>query len=58
MGNKLTEKEIEQRIEECPFKDGECCDRYTDCKIPCDGACSWVLDYAQLRDIKNRLNIS
>ena len=52
---KITKEEILARIDICPFKDGSCCGRYDGCKIPCDGACSWVVDYARLLELENRI---
>lgn len=54
MENKNIEEEINSRIEDCPWRDDKWCDRYEGCKIPCDGACSWVVDYARLKEIKEK----
>lgn len=44
-----TTEEINSRIEGCPWRDRESCSRYGSGKIPCDGACSWVVDYAKFK---------
>ena len=55
---KYMKEEIRGRIEGCPWRDGDCCSRYEGCKIPCDGACSWVVDYVNLKEIKDKYKIN
>lgn len=48
---KLTPQMIEDRKMDCPFLDCEMCGRYEGRKLPCDGACSWVVDFATLLEL-------
>lgn len=50
---------IEDRIEECPWMersrgDGYVCTRYMGTMIPCNGCCSWVVDYPKLKELEAR----
>ena len=50
-------QEIQDRMEVCPWRErpaGEpyVCTRYHDTFVPCDGACSWVVDYPTLKELK------
>ena len=53
--NTLTKEQVQKRKDECPFRDGAFCGRYEGCKLPCDCACSWVVDYARLLELKNTI---
>ena len=53
----MTEKEIQDRMEECPWRELQMgnrydCTRYHDTIVRCDGACSWVVDYPKLKELK------
>lgn len=55
----MTQEEIEDRIETCPWREKErggyhVCRRYLGTSIPCDGRCSWVVDYPKLKDLEAR----
>jgi len=40
-----------QRMEECPFRRVGCT-MYEDKILECNGACSWVVDYPKLKELK------
>lgn len=55
----MTQEEIEDRIEVCPWRekprgDYHVCRRYFGALIPCDGRCSWVVDYPKLKELEAR----
>lgn len=55
----MTQEEIEDRMEVCPWRERpiggpHVCTRYTDTFVPCDGACSWVVDYPKLKELEAR----
>jgi len=43
--------ESEQRIKECPYRQVGCT-MYADKILKCTGACSWVVDYLNLKKLK------
>ena len=50
----LEVKEVDlekERIEECPFRKVGCT-MYEDKILECNGACSWVVDYLKLKQLK------
>lgn len=53
----LKEKEAvkKERIEECPFRQVGCT-MYDGHILECKGACSWVVDYPKLKELKLRTN--
>lgn len=51
----MTQEEIIDRIGVCPWRERRregtyACTRYIGTIIPCNGACSWVVDYARLKE--------
>ena len=53
----MTEQEIQDRIEECPWREKQTgnpytCTRYFGTIVLCDGACSFVVDYPKLKELK------
>lgn len=48
---KEVDLEIEQRVKECPYRRVECT-MYEGKILKCDGACSWVVDYPKLKELK------
>ena len=55
----MTQEEIENRIEICPWTEKErggyyVCSRYIGTFVPCDGCCSWVVDYPKLKELEAR----
>lgn len=55
----MTQEEIEDRMETCPWRErprGESyvCARYMGTIVPCDGCCSWVADYPKLKELESR----
>ena len=55
----MTQEEIEDRIEVCPWRekprgDYHVCRRYFGTLIPCNGRCSWVVDYPKLKELEAR----
>lgn len=55
----MTQEEIQDRMESCPWRErptGEpyVCTRYVDTTVLCNGACSWVVDYPRLNEIKKK----
>ena len=56
----MTEEEIIDRIETCPWRElplggPYICSRYFGATIPCDGRCSWVVDYPKLKELEERV---
>lgn len=52
--NTLEVKEVDEqkeRINECPCRQ-VVCTMYTDKILECNGACSWVVDYPKLKELK------
>ena len=52
--NTLEVKEIDEqkeRIEECPYRKVGCT-MYEDKILECNGACGWVVDYLNLKELK------
>ena len=47
----MTKEEIEERMAECPFKEGKYCHMYNDTVLECTGACSFVVDYPRLKEL-------
>lgn len=57
----MTQEEIEERIEACSWREKEIggfydyvCRRYFGTPIPCNGRCSWVVDYPKLKELEAR----
>ena len=55
----MTQEEIEDRMEVCPWRerpqgDGYVCTRYKGTFVHCDGRCSWVVDYPKLKELEAR----
>ena len=48
---KEVELDIEKRIKECPFRQVGCT-MYEGRILECKGACSWVVDYPKLKELK------
>lgn len=48
---KEVDSEAEERMEECPFRQ-VCCTMYEGKVLECNGACSWVVDYPKLKELK------
>lgn len=53
----MTQKEIQDRMEVCPWRErpqGEpyVCTRYIGTPVLCNGACSWVVDYQRIKELK------
>ena len=51
----MTQEEIIDRMGVCPWRERSregpyACTRYIGTIIPCNGACSWVVDYARLKE--------
>ena len=44
-------EEREKRMKECPYRRVECT-MYDDSIFECKGACSWVVDYIKLKELK------
>ena len=42
---------LEQRMKECPYRRVECT-MYDGHILECKGACSWVVDYPKLKELK------
>lgn len=56
----MTQEEIEDRMETCPWRErprgyGYVCTRFYDTIIPCNGCCSWVVDYLKLKELEARM---
>lgn len=53
--NTLETKEVDldvmQRMEECPYRRVGCT-MYADKILDCKGACSWVVDYPKVKELK------
>ena len=52
----MTQEEILDIIEVCPWRERRregpyVCTRFINSHIPCDGACSWVVDYTRLKEL-------
>ena len=43
--------EQKERISKCPYRE-VVCTMYTDKTLPCNEACSWVVDYPRLNEFK------
>lgn len=60
----MTQEEIEEIkdiMESCfgcehPPGDGAVCARYFGTTVPCDGACSYVVDYLKTKALKEEIN--
>ena len=48
---KEVDSESEQRMRECPYRQVGCT-MYADKILECTGACSWVIDYLNLKKLK------
>ena len=48
---KEVDLDIKQRIEECPYRQIGCT-MYDGHILECKGACSWVVDYPKLKELK------
>lgn len=57
--NTLEVKEVDldvmQRMEECPYRQVGCT-MYEGKILECNGACSWVVDYPKLKELKAQKN--
>lgn len=56
----MTQEEIEERIEACSWREKEIggfyvCTRYFGTSIPCNGRCSWVVDYPKLKELEEKI---
>ena len=54
--NTLEMKEVDkqnERMIECPYRQ-VVCTMYEDRILECDGACSWVVDYPKLKELKTQ----
>ena len=54
--NNLEVREVDEqkeRMNECPFRQVGC-EMYEGHILECKGACSWVVDYPKLKEIKER----
>lgn len=58
----MTQQEIQDRIQDrmevCPWRERQIgnpytCRRYHGTIVLCDGACSWVVDYFKLKELKS-----
>ena len=52
---------MEDRLEVCPWRERRregpyVCTRFIGTIIPCDGACSWISDYLNLKELKIKNN--
>ena len=51
----MTQKEIIDRIGVCPWRERRhgpyVCTKFIKQDVPCDGACSWVVDYTRLKEL-------
>ena len=45
--------DVMQRMKECPYRQVGCT-MYEGKILECKGACSWVVDYQKLKDLKHR----
>ena len=45
--------DVMQRMKECPYRQVGCT-MYEGKILECKGACSWVVDYPKLKDLKHR----
>ena len=58
----MTREEIIDRIEVCPRRERQegpyVCTRFTGTDLPCDGACSWVVDYPKIKELETKKNKS
>ena len=55
----MTQEEFFERLPECPWRErpiGESyvCTRYFGTLVPCDGACSFVVDYPNLKELETK----
>ena len=55
----MTQEEITNRIEVCPWRERRqegpyVCTRYIGTIVTCNGACSWVVDYARLKELETK----
>lgn len=55
----MTLKEIEERMEVCPWRerpqgDPYVCTRYMGTTVLCDGRCSWVADYPKIKELESK----
>ena len=48
---KEVDLDVMQRMEECPYRQVGCT-MYKDKILECRGACSWVVDYLKLKELK------
>ena len=56
----MMEEEIIDRIETCPWRERQLggpytCSRYFGTAIPCDGRCSYVVDYPKIKKLEERV---
>lgn len=52
-------EEINDRMEACPWRERQlgdpyACTRFMGTFVPCDGHCSWVVDYLKLKELELR----
>ena len=49
-------------MEVCPWRERQegpyVCTRFTGTDLPCDGACSWVVDYPKIKELETKKNKS
>ena len=55
----MTQEEIFERMSVCPWRErpiGESyvCTRYFGTLVPCDGACSFVVDYPKMKELETK----
>lgn len=55
----MTQEEVFERMSACPWRErpiGEpyVCTRYFGTLVPCDGACSFVVDYPKLKELETK----
>ena len=48
---KEVDLDVMQRMEECPYRRVGCT-MYADKILDCNGACSWVVDYPKVKELK------
>ena len=55
----MTQEEIIDIMEVCPWRERRregpyVCTRFINSHTPCDGACSWVVDYQKLKELETK----
>ena len=54
----MTQEEILDIMGVCPWRERRegpyVCTRFIHQNIPCDGACSWVVDYTRLKELETK----